>query len=124
MTDFNRIVAIPTGGGNPGAVGPTDSLTLTVGSITINGASFLRYYQTNLTGPQDGFNTVFHSSFKFIASGLAKESFYVNGMLMLQGPGNDYTVSESGGVGTGFDTITLAFAPLSNDRLCLDLSPS
>jgi hypothetical protein len=32
----------------------------------------------------------------------------------------DYTVSESGGSGTGFDTITLAYAPYSNDSLVVN----
>lgn len=124
MTDFNRIVVIPTGGGNPGTAGPTDSITLTVGSFTVNGVSLLRYFQQTLIGPQDGVNLVFTTSVKFIASGPSKESFSVNGVLLLQGSGNDYTVSESGGVGTGFDTITMAFAPRANDRLSIDLSPA
>lgn len=124
MTDFNRIVAIPSGGGNPGAAGPTDTINLTVGAFTINGASLLRYFQQTLAGPQNGVNVVFTTPVKFIASGPSKESFSVNGVLLLQGVGNDYTVSESGGVGTGYDTITMAFAPRSNDRLSIDFSPS
>ena len=124
MTDFNKIVVIPTGGGNPSVAGPADSITLTVGSFTINGVSLLRYFQQALVGPLNGFNTVFTTSTKFVASGPSKESLYYNGVLLFQGPGNDYTVSESGGVGTGFDTITMSFPPRSNDRLWIDLSPS
>lgn len=33
---------------------------------------------------------------------------------------DDYTVVESGGVGTGYDTITLEFAPRSSDKLLAD----
>lgn len=124
MTDFNKIVVIPTGGGNPGVAGPTDSITLTVGSITVNGASLLRYFQQPLTGPVNGVNTVFTTPGKFIASGLSRESFSVNGVLMLQGPVNDYTVSESGGPTTGFDTITMVYPPKVGDRLSIDYAPS
>ena len=67
---------------------------------------------------------VFTTPLKFLASGPSKESFYVNGVLQLQGVGNDYTVSESGGPGTGYGTITMAYPPLSFDRLSVDFVPS
>lgn len=124
MADFNKIVVIPTGGGNPSVAGPTDSITLTVGSITVNGTSLLRYFQQALIGPLNGFNLVFTTSTKFFASGPSKECLHYNGVVLYQGLADDYTVSESGGVGTGFDTITMAFAPRANDRLSIDLSPS
>jgi hypothetical protein len=43
---------------------------------------------------------------------------YYNGMrlTLLE----DYTLSESEGSGTGFDTILLGFAPRANDRLVAD----
>lgn len=42
-----------------------------------------------------------------------------NGRRLIEG--DDFTVSESGGVGTGFDTITMvSFAPSSRSRLIAD----
>lgn len=38
---------------------------------------------------------------------------YHNGQRLRFGGGNDYTVSESGGPGTGFDTVDLNFTPLA-----------
>jgi hypothetical protein len=45
---------------------------------------------------------------------------YRNGLRQNIGVGCDYTVSESGGVGTGFDTLTLDPAPLSYEILLVD----
>lgn len=83
-----------------------------------------RLFQQSVTGVQDGVNLVFTTALKFLASGPSRESFFVNGVLQLQGSGNDYTVSESGGPGTGYDTITMAYPPLSYDRLCVDFVPA
>jgi hypothetical protein len=123
VVEFNKIVTIPTGGGNPAAPGPGDSVVLNIASLTVAGRHIIRDFQQALTGPQDGFNTVFTTSSYFIPSGPSKESFYLNGVLLRQGVTEDYTVSESGGVGTGFDTITMAFAPRSNDWLAIDYCP-
>ena len=124
MVEFNKIVTIPTGGGNPAAPGPGDSVVLDIASLTVAGRYIIRDFQRTLAGPQNGINTVFTTPTYFIASGLSKESFYINGVLLHQGAGNDYTVSESGGVGTGFDTITMAFAPKSVDWLTIDYCPN
>jgi hypothetical protein len=43
---------------------------------------------------------------------------YLNGMRLALL--DDYTVSESGGPGTGYDTITLVIAPRANDHLLAD----
>lgn len=43
--------------------------------------------------------------------------FYNGGRLKIL---DDYTVIESGGIGTGYDTVVLAFAPLSGDHLIAD----
>lgn len=53
-------------------------------------------------------NTVFTTANDFQAG---SEKVFYNGERLREGAGNDYTISESGGSGTGFDTITLAFAP-------------
>lgn len=74
-----------------------------------------------LVGVKDGVNVV------FTTSGLEKFahnlpfldiSVYYNGIrlnLLV-----DYMVAESGGSGTGFDTVILMGAPLSNDQLLAD----
>lgn len=124
MVEFNKIITIPTGGGNPAVPGPGDTVVLNIASLTVAGRYIIRDFQHSLTGPQDGSNTTFTTPTKFIASGPSKESFFYNGALLKQGVGNDYTVSESGGVGSGFDTITMAFAPKSFDWLTIDYCPA
>ena len=50
-------------------------------------------------------------------------SVYLNGMRQLMG--QDYTISESGGVGSGYDTVTFIEAPRSGDVLLVDyVTPS
>ncbi len=58
------------------------------------------------TGVIDGSNRVFTLPEAFIASGDLVLRVYRNGQR--QTLGSDFTVSESGGAGTGFDTITFA----------------
>jgi hypothetical protein len=51
------------------------------------------------------------------ATGVTIEVKY-NGQDLLDGVGNDVLLSESGGGGTGFDTITfINFAPVAGDRV-------
>lgn len=74
-----------------------------------------------LVGSKDGSNLVFHTP------GLEKFthnlpyltiSVFVNGVrLMLL---DDYTISESGGTGTGYDTVTLSQAPYLDDHVVAD----
>jgi len=45
---------------------------------------------------------------------------HVNGVRQLEGIVNDFTVSESGGAGTGFDTITFTYLPESGDHILVD----
>lgn len=74
-----------------------------------------------LTGTIDGVNTVFTFPEEFVRviGGETARIFY-NGQRLEEGAGNDYTLSESGGAGTGFDTATTTFAPLSGDKLTAD----
>ena len=60
------------------------------------------------SGAIDNVNTDFTTSNDFRPG---SERVYYNGERLQSGAGNDYTISESGGFGTGFDTIVLAFAP-------------
>lgn len=78
-----------------------------------------------VVGVQDGTNTVFYAQFYFVPSTL---SVSLNGNAIYQGTGDDYTVAESGGVGTGYDTITLfAYAdcaPLPQDKVRISYTRS
>lgn len=69
-----------------------------------------RTYDEDLIGAINGANTVFTTSQKFVAG---SETVYFNGVRQREGAFNDYVRSESGGLGTGYDTITLAVAPRS-----------
>jgi hypothetical protein len=75
-----------------------------------------------VSGVQDGVNTVFTTSTKFKHTATIKEILFLNGVRLREGAGNDYTISEST-PGTGYDTITLAVAPVSVDYLTIDLFP-
>jgi hypothetical protein len=83
--------------------------------------------QIDLIGTKDGSNLVFTTPDNFVqqASG-TKIKVYMNGQRLYEGATCDYTVSESGGAGTGYDTITLSadLAPLSFDNLFADYVPS
>lgn len=72
-----------------------------------------------LVGAINGSNTVFTTPdvFIHIPSGLQIKVYY-NGQRIFEP--DDFSASESGGAGTGFDTITLLFAPKSGDRLDAD----
>lgn len=60
------------------------------------------------SGVIDGVNTAFTTPGYFVEGSL---EVYYNGQRLRKGASNDYTVLESGGIGTGFDTINLTFAP-------------
>lgn len=70
-----------------------------------------------LIGPKDRFNKVFATPAKFLPTTLA---LYFNGLRMRRGVGEDYTVAESGGPGSGYDTITVFYAPNPADQLFAD----
>lgn len=75
----------------------------------------------NLTGPKDGVNLVYHTpgleKFTHNLPFLDINVLYNGVRLALL---DDYTVTESGGPGTGFDTIVLNIPALSNDHLFAD----
>lgn len=74
-----------------------------------------------LSGVQNGSNVSFTTPVKFLhISPYFLERVYVNGQRLLEGAAKDYQVSESGGVGTGYDTVTFAFPPVSADILLID----
>jgi hypothetical protein len=61
------------------------------------------------TGPIDGINTSFLTAKKFIQG---TTRVHLNGQRLREGALNDYVVLESGGFGSGFDTIVLAIPPV------------
>jgi hypothetical protein len=74
-----------------------------------------------LVGIQDGVNRIFTlpSGEKFAHNlPYLTVSVYVNGLRQVLV--DDYTISESGGVGSGYDTVTLISAPYLDDHLTSD----
>ena len=71
-------------------------------------------------GVINGTNTVFSTPDNFVHDGVTDERVYLRGKRLLEGAGNDYTAVESGGVGTGYDTIVFARAPKPGDNILLD----
>jgi len=76
-----------------------------------------------LNGVINGVNTVYTSTQKFQHTAQRKEIFYINGVRMKQGVGNDYVVTESTPF-AGYDTLTVTYAPLVGDALTLDFYPT
>jgi hypothetical protein len=70
-------------------------------------------------GTIDGANKVFTTANKFVVN---TEAVFFCGVRMVRGASEDYTTSESGGVGTGYDTITFVrpIAPRVGDELLVD----
>lgn len=77
--------------------------------------------EVNMLGTKNGVNRVFTASDKFLNGLFTDGSFFHihvkhNGKDLYENI--DYTISESGGPGTGYDTINLtAFAPKKKDQL-------
>lgn len=71
-------------------------------------------------GTVNGVNTVFTTPDNFVHDGVTNEAVFLRGLRRSEGAGNDYVASESGGAGTGYDTITFARAPKTGDNIVLD----
>jgi hypothetical protein len=67
----------------------------------------------------DGYNRIFFTPQKFQETSTLK--LYLNGQLIFRD--GDYTVSESEGINTGFDTISLEFDVYPGDKLFLEFVP-
>lgn len=73
-----------------------------------------------LIGVKNGVNTVFTTPEFFTSSSL---QLHFNQLRYEQGSSNAFLVSESGGPGTGYDTVTLLFTkrlPKADDDLFVD----
>jgi len=75
-----------------------------------------------LIGLLDGSNRVFTTPDSFINRAHGDNDFKINirhnGRVLVEDI--DYTISESGGIGTGYDTITLKFTPTERSILIAD----
>ena len=95
--------------------------------ISGGGGSGTRTFNEALAGIINGTNTAFTTAVDFVAN---SEAVFFNGVRQHPGVGNDYTISESGGVGTGFDTVIFDVAPRSrpgskpDDRVTIDYEPA
>ena len=67
-------------------------------------------WEEELSGIKNSSNLVFTTANKFVLGTLR---VYFNGQRLHSGIENDYAVSESGGVGTGYDTVTFTSPELA-----------
>jgi hypothetical protein len=72
-----------------------------------------------LTGSIDGANTTFTTPEAFLQSPPNYSiAVYYNGQRIFLN--DDFTVQESGGIGTGYDTVETLFTPKAGDKLWAD----
>lgn len=76
--------------------------------LSVSQTTGTRVYNEILAGAINDANTAFTTVDDYIDGG---EAVYFNGVRQIEGVSSDYLRSESGGVGTGFDTITFAVPP-------------
>jgi hypothetical protein len=80
-------------------------------------------FQRPLVGPRNGVNTTYTTPEKFLADTIR---VYRNGVRQQQGAGLDFISAESGGPGTGYDTVIFGpgLPPVSIEMLFADYVPS
>ena len=72
-----------------------------------------------LTGPVDGANTSFSTPETFVHDPPRQTlALYYNGQRLFIV--DDFLISESGGPGTGYDTVQTLFVPRAGDKLLVD----
>jgi hypothetical protein len=76
---------------------------------------YAQRYGVGLSGPIDGVNQTYTAPDKFNASAHA---VYYNGQRLY--PTVDYSIVESGGPGSGYDTINVMVVPREGDYLIVD----
>lgn len=90
------------------------------GGAATGGGSDPRVYAEVPAGTIPGTGS-FSTSVPFIAG---SEAVYLNGVRQTEGVTCDYVRSESGGVGSGYDTIAFQFPLHVSDTLIVDFTPS
>jgi hypothetical protein len=80
-----------------------------------------RFFHQELVGSKNGSNDTFKTNNKFKHENPHWESVYINGSLLL--PNVNYSTTESGGVGSGYDTIVLSVPPYSDDVMEIEFTP-
>lgn len=85
------------------------------------GGGGVRFFQQALTPTGDP--KIFTVPISFKHGGVDTEIVSYNGQRLIEGSGNDYVASESGGAGTGYDTITLEFTPRAGSNWRIDYTP-
>lgn len=102
---------------------------LSLKELSASSSAALTRVGVSLGGPKNGYNREFTTPEAFVhdPGGTGKTiSLWHNGRRLIQTPlanpgEGDFTVTESGGVGTGFDTINLlTFAPVVRSTLVAD----
>jgi len=94
-------------------------------SLGIQPLSSVRRTGINLIGPINGSNRTFTTPEKFLRANGASIDLFHNGRRLAEATssdprGGDFVASESGGLGTGFDTIVLlTFAPVAGRSVIL-----
>jgi len=78
-----------------------------------------RIFNAEPVGSVDGTNTIFSLPIFVYAT----EAVSLNGVRLKPGVGNDYVTAESGGYGTGYNSLELAFAPSAGSLLLVDYNP-
>ena len=86
------------------------------------GGGSVRFFQQTLVATIDP--TIFTVAMPFKHGGVETEIVSYNGQRLIEGAGNDYVASESGGAGTGYDTIILEFIPRSGSNFKIDYNPA
>lgn len=78
--------------------------------VSPSGLAVLRFVDEQLVGVVDNMNTIFTiPTGKFIQNNTYKIVVYINGVKQFYT--QDYLIAESGGLGTGYDTVIFTIAP-------------
>ncbi len=122
--DYVVSESIPTAGYNTITFGaaPLVGDVITIDFYPASGSGGDLAIDQPLVGVLNGINLVFTTSVPFKNTATEREAFYLNGLRLRRGAGNDYTISESI-PSAGYDTITMEYAPQADDTLTIDYYP-
>jgi hypothetical protein len=90
-------------------------------TVTVAGSGANRIYNEKPSGVFDSINDTFTTSVDYVPG---SEALFYNGVRLTEGVLDDYTRVESGGPGTGFDSLVLACPPLPGEHLLIDFDPA